>query len=82
MTGWLNGQIPEVLSGAILAALQAKGVSAAELAGMAEVLRQQSRLEDPKPHTTPVIDTCGTGGDGPQPLIFPLPWLLWRPPGA
>jgi len=64
MTGWLNGQIPEVLSGAILAALQAKGVSAAELAGMATVLRQQSRLEDPKPHTTPVIDTCGTGGDG------------------
>ncbi|MDJ0542891.1 MAG: anthranilate phosphoribosyltransferase, partial [Microcystis sp. M53601_WE4] len=43
MTGWLNGQIPEVLSGAILAALQAKGVSAAELAGMARVLRQQSR---------------------------------------
>jgi anthranilate phosphoribosyltransferase len=31
---------------------------------MAGVLRQQSRLEDPKPHTTPVIDTCGTGGDG------------------
>ncbi|MFM7881434.1 MAG: anthranilate phosphoribosyltransferase, partial [Microcystis panniformis] len=54
MTGWLNGQIPEVLSGAILAALQAKGVSADELAGMATVLRQQSRLEDPKPHTTPV----------------------------
>jgi anthranilate phosphoribosyltransferase len=64
MTGWLNSEIPEVLSGAILAALQAKGVSAAELAGMARVLQQQSRSEAPKPHTTPVIDTCGTGGDG------------------
>jgi anthranilate phosphoribosyltransferase len=64
MTGWLNSEIPEVLSGAILAALQAKGVSAAELAGMARVLQKQSRLENPKPHTTPVIDTCGTGGDG------------------
>lgn len=64
MTGWLTEAIPEVLSGAILAALQAKGVSADELAGMARVLQAQSRVQTPKSHAVPVIDTCGTGGDG------------------
>lgn len=66
MQGWLNEAIPPVLSGAILAAIQAKGVSAEELAGMAQVLHSQVATA-PKPYlsnTTPVIDTCGTGGDG------------------
>lgn len=66
MQGWLSESIPPVLSGAILAAIQAKGVSATELAGMAQVLQSQSRgseaatVELP----SPMIDTCGTGGDG------------------
>ncbi|MHC5853627.1 anthranilate phosphoribosyltransferase [Nostoc sp.] len=63
MQGWLINAIPHVLSGAILAAIQAKGVSAEELVGMATVLQSQS----PVPTTqfpTPLIDTCGTGGDG------------------
>lgn len=64
MTGWLNEEIPLVLSGAILAAIQAKGVSATELAGMAKVLQSQSLQGYKIPHSTPVIDTCGTGGDG------------------
>jgi len=66
MQGWLTEAIPPVLSGAILAAIQMKGVSAAELAGMAQVLHQQSSSL-PTPHfplPTPLIDTCGTGGDG------------------
>ncbi|NEQ12359.1 MAG: anthranilate phosphoribosyltransferase, partial [Moorea sp. SIO4E2] len=42
MQGWLNEEIPTVLSGALLAAIQAKGVSATELAGMAQVLQSQS----------------------------------------
>ncbi|HEY9659253.1 MAG TPA: hypothetical protein V6C65_12425, partial [Allocoleopsis sp.] len=42
MQGWLAEDIPPVLSGAILAAIQAKGVSASELAGMAQVLQSQS----------------------------------------
>ena len=66
MQGWLSEEIPPVLSGAILAAIQAKGVSASELAGMAQVLQGQSLcgkmpLETP---ISPLIDTCGTGGDG------------------
>jgi len=64
MQGWLNEDIPPVLSGAILAAIQAKGVSASELAGMAQVLQAQSLQQDTMVHQTPVIDTCGTGGDG------------------
>ncbi|HEY9675579.1 MAG TPA: anthranilate phosphoribosyltransferase [Waterburya sp.] len=64
MQGWLSEEIPDVLSGAILAAIQAKGVSAEELAGMAQVLQAQSLQKIALEHKTPVIDTCGTGGDG------------------
>ena len=64
MQGWLQEDIPEVLSGAILAAIQAKGVSAEELAGMAQVLKSQSLQQQEIKYDYPVIDTCGTGGDG------------------
>jgi anthranilate phosphoribosyltransferase len=65
MQGWLSGSIPEVMSGALLAAIQAKGVSAPELAGMARVLQGQSLGGTATiAHGTPCIDTCGTGGDG------------------
>jgi anthranilate phosphoribosyltransferase len=70
MEGWLDEAIPPVLSGAILAALQAKGISAEELAGMAQVLQSQSlgqgetATEGLSNNTFRVIDTCGTGGDG------------------
>ena len=66
MQGWLSEAVPPVLSGAILAAIQAKGVSSIELAGMATVLQGQSRgqgLAMTAP-SAPLIDTCGTGGDG------------------
>jgi anthranilate phosphoribosyltransferase len=64
MQGWLKEDIPPVLSGAILAAIQAKGVSPQELAGMAQVLQSQSQQQETIQHSQPVIDTCGTGGDG------------------
>jgi anthranilate phosphoribosyltransferase len=65
MEGWLTESIPPILSGAILVAFQAKGVSAQELMGMVRVLHSQSvRLKDPLTNTVPLIDTCGTGGDG------------------
>lgn len=66
MRGWLTEDIPPVLSGGILAAIQAKGVSANELAGMARVLQAQSLGGDAADPTmpSPLVDTCGTGGDG------------------
>ena len=73
MRGWLAEAIPPVLSGAILAALQAKGISAQELAGMAQVLQFESLagesdsvLDDRQSRSSnlKLIDTCGTGGDG------------------
>ena len=64
MEGWLRSQIPAVLSGAILAAIQAKGVTAEELAGMAQVLKFQSLQQQEINYDYHVIDTCGTGGDG------------------
>lgn len=65
MRGWLQDEIPPVLSGAILTAIQMRGVSAQELVGMAQVLQEQSVT--PAPTTSfayPILDTCGTGGDG------------------
>ncbi|MCC5647141.1 anthranilate phosphoribosyltransferase [Nostoc sp. CHAB 5824] len=65
MQGWLTDAIPDVLSGAILAAIQAKGVSTQELVGMASVLQSQSPPSiQTRLITSPLIDTCGTGGDG------------------
>jgi anthranilate phosphoribosyltransferase len=64
MNGWLQSDIPAELSGAILIALQMKGVTAQELAGMARVLQGQSVQFEALDLPTPRIDTCGTGGDG------------------
>lgn len=65
MQGWLAEEIPPELSGGILTALQCKGVDAIELAAMASVLQSRST---PQPssfsNSQPLIDTCGTGGDG------------------
>lgn len=65
MQGWINEAIPPELSGAILTALNFKGVSAEELTGMAEVLKSLSiTTKDNTQLPIPLIDTCGTGGDG------------------
>lgn len=63
MQAWLEEEIPPVLTGALLAALRAKGVSAEELAAMAGVLRAACPLPGERP-ALPLVDTCGTGGDG------------------
>lgn len=67
MYGWLSDSIPPVISGAILATIQMKGVSADELLGMVKVLYSQSvraTLREQVVGTSPLVDTCGTGGDG------------------
>ncbi|MEA5513025.1 anthranilate phosphoribosyltransferase [Nodularia sp. UHCC 0506] len=67
MQGWLTAAVPPELSGAILTALNFKGISAEELTGMAEVLQSQSQssaLRTQNSALSTLIDTCGTGGDG------------------
>ncbi|MEH2167722.1 MAG: anthranilate phosphoribosyltransferase [Nostoc sp.] len=74
MQGWLSEAVPPELSGAILTALNFRGISADELTGMAEVLQSQSKLgtgdwglgtgQESTQSPIPLIDTCGTGGDG------------------
>ncbi len=56
-----GGCAPEQIA-ALLAGLRAKGETGVELAGMAEAMRHHAaRVRTP---SEPVIDTCGTGGDG------------------
>jgi anthranilate phosphoribosyltransferase len=61
---WLDNEIPDCFSGAILAALRAKGATAEELTGMAQVLQEASESSVMAPAPEGTIDTCGTGGDG------------------
>lgn len=58
----IDGDAPEVAVAAFLAALRVRGETDAELAGAVEAVRDRmSPFETPR---GPVIDTCGTGGDG------------------
>jgi anthranilate phosphoribosyltransferase len=51
----------EAQIGALLVALRTKGETEAEIAGLAEGMRAAARTIDPD--RTPLVDTCGTGGD-------------------
>jgi len=53
--------VTEAQIGALLAALRAKGETETEIAGFAEGMRDAARTIDPD--RTPLVDTCGTGGD-------------------
>ncbi|MEI6427485.1 MAG: anthranilate phosphoribosyltransferase [Pseudanabaena sp. ELA607] len=65
MTGWLQGEPSPEISAGILVALQSKGITADELAAMAQVLQNQSEGQNFSAKLPqPLLDTCGTGGDG------------------
>ena len=51
----------EAQIGALLSALRAKGETETEIAGFAEGMRDAARTITPD--RTPLVDTCGTGGD-------------------
>ena len=56
-----EGNLTEAQIGAFLAALAAKGPAPEEIAGCAAVLQQKRKVIRSE---KPILDTCGTGGDG------------------
>ena len=56
----MTGEATAAQIGAFLTALHIKGETDAEIAGMAEVMREKAVQVH---HSGPVLDTCGTGGD-------------------
>lgn len=58
-----EGSVAPAMAGALLAALQSKGVAAQELRGFATTMRQLAR-RPVLPEGSPLVDMVGTGGDG------------------
>ena len=58
-----TGQASEGQTGAFLAALHLKGETPEEIAAFGQVLRRYAVLINPRV-SGPMVDTCGTGGDG------------------
>lgn len=62
MSAIFDGQTTDAQVGAMMAALATKGETFEELAGAARAMRK--RAHRIQVAATPVVDTCGTGGDG------------------
>ena len=62
MTTIMSGEATPAQIGAYLAALRAKGETVAEVTGFARAMRRHATAV--RPTRRPLIDTCGTGGDG------------------
>jgi anthranilate phosphoribosyltransferase len=58
----MHGEVPHVHIAALLTALRVKGESIDEITGAAEALMEAS--VPMKTDRKPLVDTCGTGGDG------------------
>ncbi len=62
MSEIFEGKTTDAQVGAMMAALATKGETVEELAGAARAMRKKAHRIQAA--TTPVVDTCGTGGDG------------------
>jgi anthranilate phosphoribosyltransferase len=60
----LNGQATTPQISAFLIGLRTKGETAEELLGFARAMREKSATIDVGLDSEPLLDTCGTGGDG------------------
>ena len=64
LRGLTDPDISPAMKGALLTALRSKGETADEIAGMAKAMRAAARPVSVRGEGGPLIDTCGTGGDG------------------
>jgi anthranilate phosphoribosyltransferase len=64
MEGILKGDVSAVQIAAFLTALRMKGETVDELVGFARAMRQMAVRIDAGLNGEPLLDTCGTGGDG------------------
>jgi anthranilate phosphoribosyltransferase len=64
MSEIFDGKTSDAQVGAMMAALATKGETVEELAGAARAMRKKAHRIQAA--ATPVVDTCGTGGDGLQ----------------
>jgi anthranilate phosphoribosyltransferase len=62
----LDGDATPVQIAAFLTALRMKGETADEIAGFASAMRARAERVEVEPDGAPLLDTCGTGGDGGQ----------------
>src|SRR4029079_6630649 len=60
----MSGADSEIQTAALLTALRTKGETIDEVAGFAEAMRAHATPVSLAPDERPVVDTCGTGGDG------------------
>jgi anthranilate phosphoribosyltransferase len=60
----MTGAVSEIQTAALLTALRTKGETLDEVAGFAEAMRAHATQVTLAPDDRPVVDTCGTGGDG------------------
>jgi anthranilate phosphoribosyltransferase len=59
----MEGQVSEIQTVALLAAIRTRGETVEEITGFAEAMRDRS-VKLPVSTDTPLLDTCGTGGTG------------------
>src|SRR5258708_29187753 len=64
MLAILNGDASTPQIAAFLVALRMKGETPAEVLGFARAMREKSERVEIDPGVEPLLDTCGTGGDG------------------
>jgi anthranilate phosphoribosyltransferase len=60
----MAGEATSAQIGALLTALKMKGETVAEITGAATVMRRKALPVPVQDDGTPLLDTCGTGGDG------------------